>query len=248
MCILYNGVCFLSALVAAVDKNTGVLTAVSNGTCVITVTTDDVTKSSATCSVTVHLHEWSNEWTITDTHHWHSCVNAGCNITANTEKYARATGYEVYWSYCDGKQNYRLLGSVKKLKYTHKNLKKDRAYKYYVIAYKKIGKKKVYLCKSPSIHVAMSYDKHTNVKKIKTNISNLTLKMKETFQIEATLTKQDKSKQLIEHVPKIRYYTTNKKVAAVSKTGKITAKNVGQCIIYVMANSGWTKKIIVTVS
>lgn len=175
-----------------------------------------------------------------------SCYKKSC-VKLTWTKYASASGYEVYWSYCDGKQNYKLLKSVKKPKYIHKNLKKDRAYKYFVIAYKKVGKKKVYLCKSPAIHVAMSYDNRTNVKKIKTNKTKLTLEKKQTFQIKTKLTKQNKKKLLIEHVSKIRYYTTNKKVAAVSKTGKITAKNVGQCTIYVAANSGLTKKIVVKV-
>lgn len=84
-------------------------------------------------------------------------------------KWKGASGYEVYWSYCDGKKNYKKLKTVKataKRTCTHKKLKKKRAYKYYIAAYKMVNGKKKYVAKSPIIHVAMKYEKRTNAKKI----------------------------------------------------------------------------------
>ena len=50
-----------------------------------------------------------------------------------------------------------------------------------------------------------------------------------------------------EHGPKIRYLSTNKKVATVTKKGKIKAKAKGKCTIIVYAHNGANKKVKVTV-
>ncbi|WP_081669989.1 Ig-like domain-containing protein [Butyrivibrio sp. AE3006] len=44
-----------------------------------------------------------------------------------------------------------------------------------------------------------------------------------------------------------RYSSSNKKVATVNKKGKITAKGVGKCKIYMYAKNGVAKSITVTV-
>jgi hypothetical protein len=66
-----------------------------------------------------------------------------------------ASGYEVYWSYCDGKRNYKKVSKVKasgKRVFVHKKLKKDRAYKYYIAAYKmKDGKRSISPSPQPSM-------------------------------------------------------------------------------------------------
>ncbi|MBQ6402082.1 MAG: hypothetical protein IJI20_07355 [Firmicutes bacterium] len=58
-----------------------------------------------------------------------------------------------------------------------------------------------------------------------------------------------KSKSLMpsRHVPTLRYRTSDKNIATVSKSGKITAKGAGTCIIYVFAHNGVSKNIEVTV-
>ncbi len=166
-----------------------------------------------------------------------------------------ASGYEVYWSYCDGKRNYKKLKTVKakaKRTYTHKKLKKDRAYKYYIAAYKIVDGKKKYVAKSPTIHVAMEYEKRTNAKKITVNKTKVMLsltdkKYKKTFKLRVKIKKENSKKKILTHAAKLRYYTDDKKVAKVSKTGKITAKGRGKCTLYVIANNGVCKKITVTV-
>lgn len=160
------------------------------------------------------------------------------------------SGYEVYWSYCDGKRNYKKAKTVKSTgnrSYTHKNLKKNRAYKYYIATYKIKGGKKFYQSKSPVIHVAMSQEKSTNVKSISVNKTKVSLKEKKTFQIKATAKAENKKKKLLAHADKFRYYTNDKKVATVTKKGKIQAKKKGSCSIFVIANNGVSKEIKVTV-
>ena len=49
------------------------------------------------------------------------------------------------------------------------------------------------------------------------------------------------------HAPTIRYESSNKKIAAVNKNGKVTAKKKGTCYIWVYAKNGYAKKIKVTV-
>lgn len=172
------------------------------------------------------------------------------NIKLTWLKYKSASGYEVYWSYCDGKKNYKKVSTVKasgKRAFVHKKLKKDRAYKYYIAAYKMRDGKKKYIAKSPAIHVAMKYEKRTNVKKITVNKAKVTLRPKKKFQIRAKTVLWNRKKKVLKHVAALRYYTGNKKVAAVSKKGRITAKGKGTCTVYVIANNGVAKKIKVKV-
>ena len=104
---------------------------------------------------------------------------------------------------------------------------------------------KYYIARSPAIHVAMKYDKQTNVRKIKVNKSKITLKKGKTFQIKTKLRLENRKKKVLSHVAKLRYYTDNSKV--VSAKGKISAKRKGKCTIYVIANNGVSKKMKVTV-
>lgn len=64
--------------VATVDPNTGIVTAVSNGTAIITVTTEDGYKK-ATCIVTVnipHIHIYdTNNWECNEISHWYECTD-----------------------------------------------------------------------------------------------------------------------------------------------------------------------------
>ena len=176
-------------------------------------------------------------------------------IKLTWSKWKEASGYEVYWSYCDGKKNYKKLKTVKakaKRTYTHNKRKKNRAYKYYIAAYKMVNGKKKYVAKSPVIHVAMKYEKRTNAKKITLNKAKVVLsltnkKYKKTFKIRAKVKKENSKKKLLTHAAELRYYTDDKKVAKVSRTGKITARGRGKCTVYVIAINGVCKKITVTV-
>ena len=126
-------------------------------------------------------------------------------------------------------------------------MKKSRAYKYYIVSYKIKGGKKFYQSKSPVIHVAMSQEKSTNVKSITVNKTKVSLKAKKTFQIKASAKAENKKKKLLAHTDKFRYYTNDKKVAEVTRKGKIRAKKKGSCSIFVIANNGVSKEIKVTV-
>lgn len=140
-----------------------------------------------------------------------------------------------------------LLLATGKRTWTHRKLKKNRVYKYFIAAYKMENGKKITIAKSPVIHVAMKNAKQTNVKSIRANKTKITLKKGKTFQIKAKIKRENGKKKALSHAAKLRYYTDNGKIAAVSRKGKITAKGKGICRIYVIANNGVSKKIKVTV-
>ena len=172
------------------------------------------------------------------------------DVRLTWRKWNGCSGYEVYCSYCDGKQNYKKLKTVSnkgKRVADHKNLKKNRAYKYYVVTYEIKDGRKHYLAKSPIIHVAMDQEPRTNVKSIKLNKKKVTLKKNQTFLIRATDKKENKKKKLLSHEETFRYYTDDKKVVGLSKKGKIRAKQKGTCTVFVIANNGVASKVKVTV-
>ena len=81
------------------------------------------------------------------------------------------------------------------------------------------------------------------------NKTKVKLKKGKTFQIKAKVRKLKKNRKLMppQHVKQIRYLSTNKKIATVTKEGKIKAKKKGTCYIYVYAHNGISKKIKVIV-
>ena len=171
------------------------------------------------------------------------------SITLSWKKYAGATGYDVYWSYCDGRINYKRVGTVKsgKLSMSHKKLKKDHEYKYFVAAYKMVEGRKIYIARSSDVHVALKQASTTNAASIKVNRTEIALSVGKNFQLKCSLKAEDSRKDLVSHTNPFRYYTTNSKVATVNKDGVIKANGKGVCIIYILANNGVYKKVTVTV-
>lgn len=172
-------------------------------------------------------------------------------IKLTWRKITNCSGYEVYWSYCDGKQNFKKLKTVKsngKRVCVHKKLKKDRAYKYYIATYRIENGRKYYLSKSPSIHVAMKQESHTNAKQIKMKKTQVTLNSNQSFQIKAVVKKDNKKKKLLNHEKNvIRYYTDDRTVATVTKKGRIKARRQGVCTVYAIADNGVAGTVKVTV-
>ena len=170
-------------------------------------------------------------------------------ITISWRSYEDADGYDCYWSYCDGKRSYKKLATVKAAKdrVTSRRLDNNRRYKYFVVAYKLIDGKKVYIAKSNSLHVALKDAKATNAKKVTVNQTNVRLKAGDTFVIRSRTRLENTNKKELLHVASYRYYTSDQSVASVSKTGKIKALKSGTCVIYVVANNGvyGTIKVIV---
>ena len=161
-------------------------------------------------------------------------------------KIRTAKKYAVYASYSKGKV--KKIATVKGTKYTikklgGKKLDSKKNVKVYVEAYK--GKKK--LAKSVPLYVAGYKTKFSNGKKIKLKKSKFTLKKGKTAKIKGSTVLEKSGKKPVTDVKKLRFKTSNKKVATVTAGGKIKAKGKGVCTIYVFANNGKAKKVKVVV-
>ena len=135
--------------------------------------------------------------------------------------------------YCDGRINYKKVGTVKsgKLSMSHKKLKKDHEYKYFVSAYKMVEGRKIYIARFNDVHVALKQASTTNAASIKVNRTEITLSVGKNFQLKCSLKAEDSRKDLVSHTNLFRYYTTNNKVATLNKDGVIKAKGKGVCTI-----------------
>lgn len=171
------------------------------------------------------------------------------SIVVSWRKYPEAAGYDVFWHYCDGSINYKKAGTVKngKLSMTHKNLRSNREYKYFVAAYKMVKGRKIYIAKSNEMHVAMKQARTTNAVSIKVNRTTVILKPGKTFRLKCQLTGENRKKKLLSHSSPYRYYTINSKIATVSQNGVIRAKAKGSCSIYILASNGVYKRVTVKV-
>lgn len=179
------------------------------------------------------------------------------NMTISWTKVGGAAGYDIFLSKCNrygkeySRKKVKTIKGNKTFKWTKKGLKKRTPYKCYVKAFVKKDGKKKYISKSPGIHAFTSGGDAicTNPKSVKVKKASVKLAKGKKFKIKASVEKLDKSKKLINtsHTPKLRYKSSNKKVATVSKSGKITAKGSGTCKVYAIATNGVSKKIKVTV-
>ena len=179
------------------------------------------------------------------------------SIVISWNKVDGAEGYDLFFSRCNGKSR----SSMKKLKtlkgngslsWTVKGLKKYKGYKAYVKAWKMKDGKKTYVKTSLTFHAfasGVSKKNYTNPKSVKVNQKKVTLKQGKTFKIKAKVKKLKKKRKLIseKHAPKLRYQSSDKKVATVSSSGRIKARSKGTCRIYVYAANGVYKTVRVTV-
>ena len=179
------------------------------------------------------------------------------NLTIAWTKVDKADGYEVFFARCNhgGKmiktKSVKTIKGNKTFKWTKSGLKAGTVYKALVKAYVKENGKKKYIGSSPLMHAftGSGNKKYTNAKSVTVNKTKVTLAKGKTFKVKAKVNKLKKSKKLMpkSHVATVRYLSTDKKIATVTKSGKIKAVGQGACYVYVYAHNGANKKIKVTV-
>ena len=242
-------------MIAAVDEN-GKVTAIGNGTAIITVTTEDG-KSTASITITVKIPD---EPVINKTKGFgrlkvRSVNQTKTSITLEWSKLDGVDGYLVYGNRCNTNTKtykYQKLATITNGRtWTHKNLKKGTFYKYIVKAYKIVDGKKVVTDTSVSIHVITQGSKYGIAKSVsvtkignKKNVSKITLKKGKTAQITAKEMKKDKK---IRHHRKLCYESCNTAIATVTPEGLIQAVGKGTCTIWVYAQNGVYVALTVTV-
>lgn len=242
-------------MIAAVDEN-GKVTAIGNGTAIITVTTENG-KNTASITITVKIPD---EPVINKTKGFgrlkvRSVNQTKTSITLEWSKLDGVDGYLVYGNRCNTNTKtykYQKLATITNGRtWTHKNLKKGTFYKYIVKAYKIVDGKKVVTDTSVSIHVITQGSKYGIAKSVsvtkignKKNVSKITLKKGKTAQITAKEMKKDKK---IRHHRKLCYESCNTAIATVTPEGLIQAVGKGTCTIWVYAQNGVYVALTVTV-
>jgi hypothetical protein len=182
----------------------------------------------------------------------------GSKINVSWGKVSGADRYEIYAAYCTGKfgktpvkvVTKKGVTSVTITKLNGKKIELTKNFKVYVAAYKTVDGVKKKLGKTITAHIVGRKNKtYTNVKAIKLAKNKTTIKVGKTYKIKASVVLVDSKKKMLsdKHAATFRYASSNKKIAAVDKNGKVIAKKVGTCYIWVYAKNGYAKKVKITV-
>lgn len=169
------------------------------------------------------------------------------SVAISWGKVKNAKGYNIY-RLNNTTKKYEKVKKIKKgntTSWTDNKLLKNKTYKYKVQAYKTVSGKVKNQKKSKVVSVTTSSPTKTNVSKVTLNKKKVSMKAGSKVTLKAKVVVNSDKEAVSE---KVRWYSTNKKVATVSKTGKITAKSKGECKVYAKAHNGVnSKKIKVTV-
>ena len=168
------------------------------------------------------------------------------------KKHRGATQYVVYGATLGKK--YRKLATLDGDARTFVNEKADdRVWKYYVEELYDYGEGNIgSLGKSyKSFVVSEGNSKYTNIKEIEIEgEENITLKKDESTKMSVKLMPVSEDKKVIngKKIKKVRYHSSDKKIATVDSKGKITAVSEGVCYVYCIAENGIIDRIRVSVS
>ena len=177
------------------------------------------------------------------------------SITLSWTKVSGAKKYVIYANRCGKSNKPKKLATIKgnstftkKVKKVNKKaVKKGKYYKFIIVA---LDKDNNVLSTSKVIHVATKGGKVGNHKSVtvskKVLNSAKALKKGSSLKIGAKAVAESKKLPVKKHVA-LRYESSNKKIATVSKKGTIKAKKKGTCYVYVFAQDGVYKKIKVVV-
>ena len=175
----------------------------------------------------------------------------GTKITFN--KVSGADGYYVYGNRCNTDKVYKFkkLATLKgndNTVFVHKKTAKNTFYKYYIKAYRLVDGRRVTVSRSEEIHFVTDVKgyKYGNPTKVALSSKKCTLNKGKTFSLKNRV-KVYSSKKVLLHTDKVRYVSSDSKVAKVNSRGRITAEKAGRCNIYAIAQNGRAAKITVTV-
>ena len=175
----------------------------------------------------------------------------GTKITFN--KVSGADGYYVYGNRCntDKVYKFKMLATLKgndNTVFVHKKTAKNTFYKYYIKAYRLVDGRRVTVSRSEEIHFVTDVKgyKYGNPTKVALSSKKCTLNKGKTFNLKNRV-KVYSSKKVLLHTDKVRYVSSDSRVAKVNSKGRITAEKAGRCNIYAIAQNGRAAKITVTV-
>ena len=169
------------------------------------------------------------------------CVKVKKNAAKLSWSKKNGSKYFIYGGELSKKPT--LLRSPTSSVYAIKGLKKNTAYRFFIAAYNRSGK---ITSISKNIFVFNGGKKSNYVKSVKLNKKSKTLKVKKSFKIKAKEVLKYKGKKL-KRYRKLRYESSNKKIAAVTSKGKVKAKKKGKAYIYVYSQNGTFAKVKIKV-
>ena len=163
-----------------------------------------------------------------------------------------AASYDIYWSRCNTKKKKytpKLIATVSGNSYKVKKLKKNTAYKFYVVAKDASGNA---IAQSEMGHFIIGnvMGKYTNPKKITPSTNTVNIAAGSSTQVTTKITKVKKNKKLLngKHTQQLRYFSTNPAVATVTAKGVISGNAHGWCKVYAIATDGMWSVIEVYVN
>lgn len=169
-------------------------------------------------------------------------------VTLTWSKVSGAKSYIVYGTKCGSGAKVKKIATVSKTSYTHKNRKKGTYYSYIVVAVKNTVSGKRVAATSRRIHVATKGSKYGNYSSVVVSGKILnkakSLKKGRTLSLKPTVRKT--SSKIKVHA-KLRYKSSNKKIATVTQKGVVKGVKKGTCYIYIYAQNGVYKKVTVKV-
>lgn len=169
------------------------------------------------------------------------------SVTLRWNTVKDADGYMIYGAECGDNSKYRLLRTVRGNvnSWTHTGLKKATYYRYSVVAYRNINKKKVTIAQTYSMHIATTGKKHAYARNLQVNRTNVVLNRGKRTALRTKVIYS--SGKIQNHIAAVRFSSSNSRVATVDSRGIISARNKGTCIIYCYAPNGVRKNVRVTV-
>ena len=169
------------------------------------------------------------------------------SVTLRWNTVKDADGYMIYGAECGNNSKYRLLRTVRGNvnSWTHTGLKKATYYRYSVVAYRNINKKKVTIAQTYSMHIATTGKKHAYARNLQVNRTNVVLNRGKRTALRTKVIYS--SGKIQNHIAAVRFSSSNSRVATVNSRGIISARNKGTCIIYCYAPNGVRKKVRITV-
>ena len=181
----------------------------------------------------------------------------GAGLSIRWGKVKEAKSYKLFAAYADKAYTKKATKIVKGNKTTANiwllnggGLDPTKNFKVKVVAcYEKKGKEK--LGESMEAFVAGSKNSaYSNVSEIVPVESSLNLKKGKQVTIQAHMKLEDDAKLRVPSTlcSGLRYASSKKKVATVSKKGRVTAKKSGRCQVYVYAANGKSTKVSINVN
>ncbi|WP_081646649.1 Ig-like domain-containing protein [Butyrivibrio sp. AD3002] len=169
----------------------------------------------------------------------------GKTLKLSWNKIPEAEGYMIYGSPCGVQMEYiTTIKNNKKTSWSPKKVKKDRYYKYLVIAYKMEGDTINRISTSKSVHALTCSKRRGNPTSVQVKKRKYKIEKNEIVKISASF-KYDKKVNI--HIAKFRYETDRPDVVRVDKKGFIQGLKPGKAWVYVYAQNGVGKRIRVTV-